>query len=358
MSHVIRSVSLSLVIVVSASLAHAQTSPRQSQPAPASSQPRSEAPRPGDRTTVVSVASATVHARCDESSPIRIALGRGESVEIVGFQEGWVQVRVPATGEEGCLRRSQLQRVPAMDRADEARRARQVAGAPGARRAASSAALGRGVISLNWSWQSASDSFSDQITFENVNLETSRYTSSYEVESNSSFDLGGAVRLWQGLGAGVAVSRFKDSRDIAIEGTIPHPFFFGRDRAISGTAPGEREELAVHVDAVYFVPIGRKMQLLVFGGPTFFNAKQSVVTDVDYTEQYPYDEAVFSQATVVTEKESKVGFNVGADFGYYFTDAVGVGGIVRFARAKVPFSLGDLDVGGVSAGVGVRIRIP
>lgn len=342
----------SSVAVILAAAALAAPSRATAQATPASSQSRAAA----DTTTVIAVASATVHARCDESSPVRIALGRGESVEIQGFEEGWVRVRVPATGEEGCLRRSQLQRVPAMDRADAARR-RQISGNAGGSRASSASAVDRAVVSANWVWQSASDSFSEQTTFD-IYLEQARYTSSYEVQSNSSFDIGGSVPLWNGLGVGVAVSRFSDARDITIEGSLPHPFFFQRNRAISGTVGGEREELGVHVDAVYFVPLGRRMQLLVFGGPTFFSARQSVVTDIDYTEQFPYDVATFSNAAVAVAKESKVGFNVGADFGYYFTDIVGVGGIVRFSRAKVPFSIGDLDVGGASGGVGVRIRVP
>jgi hypothetical protein len=351
-------------LAVHASIAGAETAPGAMTPVAAQTSPQGSKPSTNQQkpastesTTVVSVATATLHARCDESSPVRTILARGESVQIQGFQETWVHVRVPSTGEEGCMRRSQLERVPAMDRADEARRAQQTAAAPGASPSTLSSTIGSAIISLNWSYQSASDTFTDQNTFD-VDLETARYTSTYDVETDSGFDLGALVPIWKQLGVGIAATRFTDSRDITIEGTIPHRFFFNRDRPFSGTAPGEREEIGVHLDAVYFIPIAPKLQLAVFGGATFFRVKQSVVTDIDYTESYPFDEVTFTGATVTTEDESKVGFNVGADFAYYFTDIVGVGGIVRYSQAKVPFSIGDLDVGGPSFGAGVRIRIP
>jgi len=94
----------------------------------------------------------------------------------------------------------------------------------------------------------------------------------------------------------------------------------------------------------------------VFGGPTFFTVKQSVVTAIAYDEQYPYDTATFKSADVDVEEEQKTGFNVGADAGYYFTKNIGVGGIIRFAPAKVTFSLGEVDAGGAMFGGGLRLR--
>jgi hypothetical protein len=54
--------------------------------------------------------------------------------------------------------------------------------------------------------------------------------------------------------------------------------------------------------------------------------KQGIVTDFEITEAYPYDTATFSRGITTTVDESKVGFNVGADVGYFFTRQVGVGG--------------------------------
>jgi hypothetical protein len=107
---------------------------------------------------------------------------------------------------------------------------------------------------------------------------------------------------------------------------------------------------------VYLVPISPKLLLMIFGGPSQFTVRQTVVTAVGFSESFPYDEAQFTSATVSTEEESKTGFNVGADVAYYFTRNLGVGGIVRFARASVTFSSGEVDAGGVIVGGGVRLR--
>ena len=96
--------------------------------------------------------------------------------------------------------------------------------------------------------------------------------------------------------------------------------------------------------------------MVVFGGPSFFTVKQSVVTAVQRTEAYPFDEATFSGATVATEVESTNGFNIGADVAWYFTKNVGVGGIVRFSSATAAFSVGDVDAGGALVGGGLRLR--
>lgn len=335
-----------------AGVARAQTSQK---PAQTAGQ-KPPAASPGETTTTVSAPSASVHARCDEASPLRITLGRGETVVVQGVQDNWVTVRV-ATGEDGCVRRSLLAPIAAMQRADEARRARQAASAPGARRPAAPSRSPRAVISVNGVYQAADHTFSDEETFP-LHQETARFTADYEVQAAPGLDAGGAVRLWRDLGVGVAVSTFKDDRDITIEGTLPHPFFFDRPRAISGVTPGTREEIAVHLNAVYFATASPKFQALIFGGASFFSVTQSVVTSVNYSETYPYDTASFTSAVVREEKESKVGFNVGADIAYYFSRYFGVGGIVRFSKASVPFSIGDLDVGGASVGGGVRIRIP
>ena len=121
------------------------------------------------------------------------------------------------------------------------------------------------------------------------------------------------MRIWKGLGAGVAFTSYSDSRDIEIEASLPHPLKFNSPRTITGTAAGDHEETAVHLQFAYIVPIGAKVSVVIFGGPSFFTVKQSVVTAVQRNETYPFDEVTFTGATVATEEESTNGFNVGAD---------------------------------------------
>jgi hypothetical protein len=213
----------------------------------------------------------------------------------------------------------------------------------------------RVIVSINASYLTASQTFDDRRTFD-LNAETASFSSDYAVEPSVGVDAGVFVRVWKGLAAGVAFTSYSDSRDIEIEASLPHPLKFNSARSITGTATGDHEETAAHLQIAYIVPVGKKMTVVAFGGPSFFTVKQSVVTAVQFRDEYPYDEATFTGATVATEEEQKTGFNVGADVAYYFTRNVGVGGIVRFSSASTTFSLGDVDAGGALVGGGVRLK--
>jgi hypothetical protein len=319
------------------------------------------APAPGAAqglgTSRVTSVTATIYARCDPASPARLVLERGTVVTLEAVNEGWVSVRA-ANGEQGCMRRSDLEPTASIDRAAEARRTREVSRARGvaARRpAAASAVAERVFVSVNASYLTASRTFDDTRTFD-LNAETASFTSDYAVEPSVGVDAGAIVRLWKGLGAGVAFTSYSDSRDIEVEASLPHPLKFNSPRTITGTVAGDHEETAVHLQIAYIVPVGKKLTVVAFGGPSFFTVKQSVVTAVQFRDEYPYDEATFTGATVATEDEKKTGFNVGADVAYWFTRQVGVGGIVRFSSTTATFSLGDVDAGGALVGGGVRLR--
>ena len=317
-----------------------------------------EASAQGITTSKVTSVTATVYSRCDPSSPARQVLQRGAAVTIEGVNEGWVLVRVQAGGEQGCMRRSDLEPSAAVDREAQAQRQRRtdavrrgtaVAGRrPGATPAGPAE---RVVVSINASYLASSRTFP-------LYAETATFSTDYSVEPSTGLDAGGFVRVWRGLAAGVAFTSHSDSRDIAIEASLPHPLVFGRNRSIEGTAAGDHEETAAHLQIAYIVPVGTKDQLriVVFGGPSFYTVKQSIVTAISHTETFPFDEAAFAGATVETEEASVTGFNVGADVAYYFTRNLGVGGIVRFSGATASFSLGDVDAGGALVGGGLRLR--
>lgn len=307
-------------------------------------------------TTRVSSVTATIYARCDPASPARAVLERGAAVTVDTVNEGWVMVHV-AGGEQGCMRRDELEATPAIGRAAESRRARDVAQARGAtpRRTAPATLAERAIVSINASYLTATRAFRDTQTFD-LYAEQGSFTTDYTVEARVGVDAGAFVRIWRNLAAGVAFTTHKDERDQTIAGSVPHPLLFNRPRPIAGTAPGTREETAVHLQIAYVVSAGKKMQVVVFGGPSFFTVKQSVVTAITFDDEYPYDEATFSRADVDLEKENKTGFHVGADVGYYFTKNLGVGGIVRISQTKVTFSLGEVDAGGAMVGGGLRLR--
>jgi opacity protein-like surface antigen len=219
----------------------------------------------------------------------------------------------------------------------------------------------RGFVSINGGYQASSTDFRDSVVITEF-VEQGSVDSSYRVKSGPELDISGGARVWRSLGIGVGVTRFSKSGAATVAGKIPHPFFFNQARSVEGEAAGlKREELAVHIEAMAIVPGGERFSLAVFAGPSFFNVKQAIVQRLQYAQQYPYDTATFSGVDTDTPSESTIGFNAGADVGYFFARNVGIGGVIRFTRASVDFTSSDgetleVDAGGVQAGAGLRLR--
>jgi hypothetical protein len=181
---------------------------------------------------------------------------------------------------------------------------------------------------------------------------------SYKTGSIPGFDAGGGVRVWRNLAVGIDVSWSSKTTAGAVSAQIPHPFFFNRPRAVSGETSGlSRDETAVHLQALWMIPIRRRWQLALAGGPSWFTVGQDVVSDVTFTQDYPYDTATFASAITVHRSASRIGFNAGADITYRLRPHVGVGAGLMFSRASVP--LDDtltVEAGGARLNGGVRFR--
>jgi hypothetical protein len=173
-------------------------------------------------------------------------------------------------------------------------------------------------------------------------------------------DAGLAIGVIGNLGVSVAVSNLSTRDDIPVAAGIPHPFHFDRPRPITGLAFGvRRAEVGVHTDLVYLAAVSDRIEIMFQGGATFFQVKQDLVSDVTFSEAYPFDTARFSRASTVQVTASKVGYNTGVDISWRMSRRWGIGGLVRYSRARVPFELdgvtaATVDIGGLQAAGGVR----
>jgi Outer membrane protein beta-barrel domain len=219
--------------------------------------------------------------------------------------------------------------------------------------------LPRFTIAVNGGYQPSSTSFDDRFTFD-LNRETASVDADYSVDGGPLFDAGVGFRLWKGLGAGIAFSRFSVDSTGQAEATLPHPLFFQRNRQISGETTGiTREETGIHILAQYqLAPFGR-FSLTFAGGPSVLDIQQSIVTDVNFTEEFPYDTATYVGVDSQRVSGTATGFNAGADVRWMFTRNVGVGGLVRYTRASVDLTRNGrtvkVDAGGAQVGGGLRL---
>jgi hypothetical protein len=188
--------------------------------------------------------------------------------------------------------------------------------------------------------------------------EPSVVDTTYKTGSVPGFEAEGGVRLWRNLAVGAGVSWFSNQTTGTVSAQVPHPFFFNKPRAVSGDAGSlTRDETAVHVKALWMMPLSNRWQLALSGGPSWFSVGQDLVSDVSVTQTYPFDTATFASAATVHRSASKAGFNAGADVSFLFRPRIGVGFGVMFSHASVP--LDDtltVDAGGAHVGGGLRIR--
>ena len=92
-----------------------------------------------------------------------------------------------------------------------------------------------------------------------------------------------------------------------------------------------------------------------------FWVDQDLVSAVTFTHSFPFDTATFSGAATRRQSVSETGYHVGADAAVCFSRFVGMGGFARFSQATVELTSPDdgwfdVDVGGLQAGAGLRVR--
>jgi hypothetical protein len=212
---------------------------------------------------------------------------------------------------------------------------------------------------INGGYQPSTTSFDDSFTFA-LYQETGSADVSYPVDAGGIFEGGAAVRLWRGLAVGGVFSHFSVESTAAVSASLPHPFFLQRPRQIGGEAAGmTREENAVHIQAQYQVPLSHRAYLVLAGGPSIIDVQQTVVIDVNFSEEFPYDTATFSGVDTKRATGTATGFNAGVDFQWMFNRQLGVGALIRFTRATVDLGLDNrripVDAGGTQVAGGIRL---
>lgn len=313
----------------------------------------------------------------------------GTLLTITAVSERWYEVTIPDRqgNERGLIARSQVELLPGTPvpparslRGDPAPRQRHLAtggqgsqpAQPPLRRAsvphtyqqpeAERILFARGFFAANGSYRVTSNNFNQSFSFRK-NAEDAHVETHHLVDAAPGFGVAGGVMFSPHVGAGVAISRLSQRTSGSLSSEIPHPFFFNSPRAVAGELAGlEREELAFHGQArIVAAPSGR-IALSVFGGPSWFRVKQSVVGNVVYRDSYPYDEATFESIQVLDAQKSAIGFNVGGDAAYFLTARMGVGIGVMFSRATMDLPSGadnqttPIRAGGVGVSGGVRLR--
>ena len=223
----------------------------------------------------------------------------------------------------------------------------------------------RGYINGSWGIQSGSSTLSSSVS-KPIYGETGTLGSAGTFDSGNLMDVGVGVRVFKNLTLGVAYHQEQNDADGQLTGSIPSPVFFNRPRTLTSTVSGlERKEMATHVNIGWVLPFGQKLDVMIYGGPSFFRLNQDSVTDITLAEQGGAFTTVTATATKTEVKKSVTGYNVGADATYivWSNDSIrlGLGAFFRFTQASTDVQMlgttaQPTDVGGTQFGVGARLR--
>jgi hypothetical protein len=193
---------------------------------------------------------------------------------------------------------------------------------------------------------------------------TASYEAAVPVESGGIFDIGGAWRVWQNVGAGLTFSFFSDTSDTTVTATIPDPLVTDSPHTDSQSVSGlKQSENAIHLSVVYMIPIKwvPKLHLAVSAGPSFFNVDKDIVSSVGFTE----GSTTMGAIETTRLSETATGGHIAFDLQYtlvenvYGMRGIGAGFLFRYAKASVDaagIEGNSFDVGGVHVGGGLRVR--
>ena len=219
----------------------------------------------------------------------------------------------------------------------------------------------RAFVSLGGGLQSIATTSFGETHGEDLYAEQFTWDARYKLKNAVAFEAGVGVRVRRNLLAAGTYSRSQHRQVAVVTGQVPHPFQFNQLRAIEGeSSPLRHEEQAVHLSALWVVPISRRLEVSISGGPSFFFVRRGFVKEVEFAQEYPYDVATFAQAVSAEVNEKAYGGHAGADLMWLVTPQAGVGVLVRYSRGSVTFSTPSggsvsLDAGGLQAGFGFRL---
>ena len=154
-----------------------------------------------------------------------------------------------------------------------------------------------------------------------------------------------------GIAGGITMFTARKA-DATVTAKIPDLFVYDRPKTVVATATGlSHSQLGIHIQAVWFQPVSDTFEVVLAGGPSIIKVSHDVATASVTTGTQNVTTGTTSQSGTA------FGFNVGGEGNYRISEKSLIGVFVRYVTAKTDLdSVADLKVGGVQAGLGLRLR--
>jgi hypothetical protein len=193
---------------------------------------------------------------------------------------------------------------------------------------------GRGFAVIGAGVQVLGPGYASTATFK-VHGEDASLSADASVGVGPVFAARGGVRVWKNLALGGGLEMVSTTQSLDVTGRLPHPFQFNQFREVEGTADGlERLEAMTSFELSWLMPLTRRIDMFVFGGPAYIHVWQDMATEIQFTESYPYDSATYTGVETASLSGGAFGATAGVDIAYLLTRNLGVGGELRYSYAK------------------------
>jgi hypothetical protein len=225
----------------------------------------------------------------------------------------------------------------------------------------------RAFITIDVSFQASNNDFSESLSFADALRKTENVTfvARYASTRGALLDLGGGIRLANNLGGGVTVSWFQRSGAGTFDLMVPNPITADKPLGVAGSISAlNRNELGVHIEALYGLRLGRRAHVMLAAGPSVFNTKQDLVRSIEFDRLPGFTGLEFDEALITEVTRTVVGFNLGARITWMLASHLGVGTVARYSRATLTLDPGSesgvsraikRQAGGVHFGGGIRL---
>jgi hypothetical protein len=222
----------------------------------------------------------------------------------------------------------------------------------------------RAFVNINFGYQPGARTETTAGSFD-LYEETATVSADLRTGGASMFDIMAGHRIWRNAAVAVGYSRYSDTIATEVTAVIPDPFEFDAPHTSSlGLENLQHREGAVHLSGAYMLPIEvpgvDTLEILVFGGPSFFSLSKDIPAGVSVIP----GTSTVAEVQVRRIAESATGGHFGVDVTYRIASYglvrnIGVGFFLRGASASVDVPEvegGKVDLGGFSYGVGARLR--
>ncbi|MGE3178753.1 MAG: hypothetical protein AB7O32_14890 [Vicinamibacterales bacterium] len=237
---------------------------------------------------------------------------------------------------------------------------------PAAAQEPAAGAIDKGWVDVTFGTATAAEDAYTSTAIRIIDQEAGGGSVAYGLPRGASFDVGGGYMFSRRVGVGISLAgtAHEDTAGLAV--SVPHPLYFDASAMDAGVTDGTltRAEGAWHLHAMLVAAETRRIRVRVFGGPSYFLARQDVVTAITYDQRYQ----VFGRGNQVdingvrtAEREGTGwGWHAGGDVSWFFSRVAGIGALVRVSGGSVAIDdyggRADRKVGGVQMGGGLRLR--